>query len=73
MQNAVLRTAVRMLNRLVCSTYRYVGSGESLPSGLRTAQLQHMHTAIPAKITDDVVEHMQASYDVITCIMMEVL
>ena len=53
------------------STYECMVSGESMPS-LGTIQLQHMHTAVPAK-TDDIMEHVQTSHDVITYVTTQVL
>ena len=42
-------------------------------SYLGTAWLQHMHTAVPAKIADDIMEHVQTSHDVITYVITLVL
>ena len=69
----MLCTAVRKLKCLVGSTYERVTSGESTPSGLGTAWLQDICTAIPTKIADDVTECVQASHDVINCVMTQVL
>ena len=44
-----------------------------MSGGLGTTWLQHMCNAIPSKIADDIMEHVQTSHDVITCIMTHVL
>ena len=55
------------------STYKHVVSRESAPGSLGTVWLQHMHTAISIKTTDDLIEYMQTSHGIISCIMTQVL
>ena len=64
---------IRTVEHLVGSAYEHMVSKESAPSGFGTAKLQCMCTAVPTKIVNDVMEHMQASNDVITCVMTKVV
>ena len=65
--------AIRKLKHLVDLTFEHKVSRESMPSSLGTALLQHMCTAIPTEIADDVMECMQTSHDIITSVMTQVL